>query len=245
MPMKKWSLKCGFICLLLAALFLFIFYRCTMNAFLAVKTLNLEINSYEDVLESPVFVIVYRGSAAENNFKLAQPGTTLFEIYKQKVKNFPSYQDVGGLQPTLDLIKKGEAIYGGDLETLMAMDDYPCSIIDVKPVRYNVCLHCFARPTAFPSYFLIQVQISSVNPLRQRESVFHCFPKSNRKNERKRRVAPHQHHLQPQPQRVNSVWIQKGKYTHFFILSWIETNGLHFTCRPDLATLRPSFHSVV
>ena len=56
------SMKIGFFLLLLMAMQLFISYRSVMTGFLTVINYYLPVNSYEDILNTDMDVIVWRGS---------------------------------------------------------------------------------------------------------------------------------------------------------------------------------------
>ena len=56
------SMKIGFFLLIMMALQLFISYRSVMTGFLTVISYSLPVNSYEDILDSDLNVIVWRGS---------------------------------------------------------------------------------------------------------------------------------------------------------------------------------------
>ncbi len=80
------------------SLFLFTSYRSVIIAFLAAKTKTLPINSYEDLLESSLGVIIYgRDDASEEFFKFSADGSVLRDIYEKKIVTERLYYNVSTL----------------------------------------------------------------------------------------------------------------------------------------------------
>ncbi len=131
MPANKLSLKLGYFFLLLMAMFLFIAYRATMNAFLAVKVLKFPVNSYQDLLEASEDIIVWDGTMWEQQYTLAPPGSLFETIYKAKIQGKPAISDFGGFDKALGVVANGDAFYSGSTQRLMESKYYPCSVVAV------------------------------------------------------------------------------------------------------------------
>ncbi len=82
-------MKVVFVILFLMAMFLYFCYRASMNSFLAVKTFSLPINSFEEILDTDLGVVVWKDSAGEAFYKLAPEGSVRRQIYKEKILNSP------------------------------------------------------------------------------------------------------------------------------------------------------------
>ena len=91
MEAKSVSIRCGFFSVLIMSLFLFTSYRCIIIAFLSVKSFSLPINSFNDVLDSDMDVIVYTNDATADMYKLAPNGSVLHQIYQEKIHNKPTF----------------------------------------------------------------------------------------------------------------------------------------------------------
>ncbi len=63
-------------------------------AFLAVKSFTLPVNSFEELLDSDLDVIVFGQDSSEGFYKLASEGSTLRNIYEQKMAQSPLYMKV-------------------------------------------------------------------------------------------------------------------------------------------------------
>ncbi len=110
------------------AVFLMIFYRGTLNAFLAVKIVSFPIDSYDDILKIEENVIVWKGTVWEAQYKQASQGSLFREIYEAKVQHQPGLVELGGTDKVLDLVSKGEAIYSGTMIPLYKSRFYPCLV---------------------------------------------------------------------------------------------------------------------
>ena len=71
----------------------------------------------------------------EAKFKYAPENSITKDIYNTKIADQPDVSDLGGPKGMIEVLKSGEAIYSGDLETVFALDGYPCSVTDIKGLR--------------------------------------------------------------------------------------------------------------
>ncbi len=104
-----------------------------MNAFLNAKEFKLEIDSFEDVLDSDLEMVVQRGTYAEQVFRFAPAGTIHNHIYEKKLKKARRLQDFpGGTDELVQLISEGKVFTFSSLEPMMNRPEYPCSIIEAN-----------------------------------------------------------------------------------------------------------------
>ena len=68
-------MRCLIFTLTLMAMFLMFMYTAAMKSFLAVKRLNLVIRSAEDILESPIRVLVDDGYSPEEHLRESPKGS--------------------------------------------------------------------------------------------------------------------------------------------------------------------------
>ncbi len=116
-------------------LILMSYYKGNLKAALQVRTLTLPINSLEDILESPMHLIVWRGGNIESGYMLAPTGSVQRQIYEQKISGKRSANDIGGRVASLEIVGEGDAIYNGAIDAFRMTPDYPCKMIDVKKMR--------------------------------------------------------------------------------------------------------------
>ena len=107
-----------------------------MNAFLSIKNYNLPINSFEDILDSPMELLIYGGTSTEDLFRSSHPDSVYGRIYKAKLLDKDRIEDKGGDDEAFQLVKKGRAMITGGLSEPMLRPEYPCRIVDVKALRY-------------------------------------------------------------------------------------------------------------
>ena len=128
----------GFLVILLMAMFLMIAYRATMNAFLTVKTFSLPIDSYEDILDTDMNVIVWKGTIWEDMFALSPKGSPFQTIHQTKVQSQLGLKELGGIDKALEIVQKGHALYSGSLVPLLNTPFYPCAVQDIPALRLTM-----------------------------------------------------------------------------------------------------------
>ncbi len=119
------------------ALMLMNFYKSLLKALFTVHIQSLSINSYQDILDSDLNVINYKGSSTEEMYKAAPKESILNQIYIQKAKDYPGFYELGH-ETVIDRIIDNKAIFHGNLDDFLHLDEYPCKLTDVKLLRYFV-----------------------------------------------------------------------------------------------------------
>jgi hypothetical protein len=74
-----------------------IHYRAQLNASLNVKIVNLPINSWEDLAESDLNVLIYTDSSFESFFSDNPHGSTLRQIYDKQIAPLSTEEHLNGL----------------------------------------------------------------------------------------------------------------------------------------------------
>ncbi len=133
---KVLSQKIAFLSLFFMAFMVLSYYRALLKAALSVRAFKLSINSYEDILDSNLDVLVWKNGAPEDKFRLAAPGSIHRQIYEMKIHNKPGVNEVGGHAESMELVRKGRAVLYGASESRMALPIYPCKVTDIVPLRY-------------------------------------------------------------------------------------------------------------
>jgi hypothetical protein len=139
---------------------LLIYYRAQLNASLNVKIINLPIKSWEDLAKSDFNVLIYKEAYGESFFKDADSGEVLRQIYDNQIAPLPTEQHINGLGyfGAISKILDGSSVIVGELEVYELAGEYPCQIIDVKPLQYaskhidvfryiSKIFFCFLEPT--------------------------------------------------------------------------------------------------
>ncbi len=106
-----------------------------MKAVLSIRVLKLPINTWEDVLESPLELITWDASYFAELMKFSPKGSIARQIYEQKIYNQDTLQDKGGLKAVLELVEEGNSILGSGIESTILNKRYPCQLLDVKALR--------------------------------------------------------------------------------------------------------------
>ncbi len=115
---------------------LFNSYKATLKSYLIVKDLNLEINTIQDVLDSPMGVIVNKYDYTTIEHLSGSPQTSPeYQIYKTKVEGGKFAEDWEKEDDFVQEIKDGNVLFMGVLATYLKDPYYPCDIVDVKPLR--------------------------------------------------------------------------------------------------------------
>ena len=109
-------------------------YRAMMNAALNVDIKNFPINNWKELDESNFKVLLIIGSIIEDKFKHAPDGSTLKNIYDEKIAVIPDHEQIGAIGPkgSIDKVMSGGYIIYGSFEVFQRSTDYPCNIIDIK-----------------------------------------------------------------------------------------------------------------
>ncbi len=116
-------------------LVLMCYYKANLKAALQIRTMTLPINSLEDIVDSSMKLIVWRGSSIESGYQFAPSGSVRKKIYDDKIVGKESVQDLGGFWPSLKVVQEGWSIFHGAIDAFRMSPDYPCSMIDVKKMR--------------------------------------------------------------------------------------------------------------
>ena len=105
-----------------------------MNAALNVDIKIFPINSWEELDKSNYKVLLLIGSIIEDKFKYAPNGSTLKNIYDEKIAVIPDHEQTGAIGPkgSIDKVISGGYIIYGSFEVFQRSTDYPCNIIDIK-----------------------------------------------------------------------------------------------------------------
>ena len=74
-------------------------------------------------------------TTGEAKLKYAPEGSILKQIFDTKISGQQDVSDLGGPKGMMEVLAAGEAVYSGDLETVLALDGYPCSVTDIKGIR--------------------------------------------------------------------------------------------------------------
>ncbi len=107
-----------------------------MNAFLNERDYRLPIDSYEDLLSSPLDLIINKGTFTEQLFAFAPAGTILHEIFEKKLRGKKRLQDYGGLAEGLKLVAQGKAIMYRGIPEIVFEPAYPCKLVDTRQPRF-------------------------------------------------------------------------------------------------------------
>ena len=109
-------------------------YRAQMNAALNVDIKTFPINSWKELDKSNYKVLLLIGSIIEDKFKYAPSGSTLKNIYDEKIAVIPDHEQRGaiGTKGSIDKVMSGGYIIYGSFEVFQRSNDYPCNIIEIK-----------------------------------------------------------------------------------------------------------------
>ncbi len=116
-------------------MFLLIGYRAEMNAFLSVKSFNVPIGSWEDVLTTDLDVIIQDNPYTMELFSMSHPDSTFYKIYQEKIMGQKTFAEHGGKEGVMSALVSGKALYIGELIWIFESKQYPCTIIDIKYFR--------------------------------------------------------------------------------------------------------------
>ncbi len=125
------SQKIAMLSLFTMSLVLMAYYKGLLKAALSIRYFHLPINSWQDVLESPLDLIVNKGAYTEDFFKNSAPGTVHRDIYEEKIKDKKGYLETNDM----DEVKQGKALVFGGVDTRILLPEFPCQIMDVKRLR--------------------------------------------------------------------------------------------------------------
>ncbi len=106
-----------------------------MNAFLNAKKLTFTINSYEDVLESDMDLLVLEGLFMESYFRYAPKGTVYHQIYIEKLLGKKRLGDYS-MDNAVELVAEGKALIFEGLIPFLLRPEYPCAITTSKSLMY-------------------------------------------------------------------------------------------------------------
>ncbi len=134
------SQKIAYLSMFVMSLVLFSYYKGFLKASLSVRSLDLPINNVHDILKSSLDFIVWKNAAEEDVFRLAAPGSLKRRVYESKIQNSPGVIDIGGTDPSMDLVLKGDAMLFAASENEIARPVYPCQVTDVKSLRERMTL---------------------------------------------------------------------------------------------------------
>ena len=135
MQMGALSRKVGFFTILTSTMLILIYYKGIMKSFLTIKTTRYPYETFEDILDSDLEVIVFHGAMEEEHFKHAPEGSVMRQIYLEKIKDKKSLQDIGGYAKVHDYIHKGGAVIW-DSKALMARSHlYPCGVTFLPTIK--------------------------------------------------------------------------------------------------------------
>ena len=129
------SKKVAYFSLFLMSLVLMSYYKALLKAALSVRNLKLPINSFQDILDSDLDLILWKNGALEDSFRLSAPDSDMKRIHESKIKDKPGANDLGGNAPVLELVKNGQGLFYASAENKMVLPIYPCQVTDVKPLR--------------------------------------------------------------------------------------------------------------
>ena len=129
------SQKIAFLSVFLMALVVLSYYKALLKATLSVRTFRIPLDSYKDILDSPLEFLVWKNGAAEDMFRLAPPGSVMKQIHESKIQDKPGPLDLGGVAKSFERVRNGKAIYYGSAENKMSMPMYPCGVTDIKSLR--------------------------------------------------------------------------------------------------------------
>ncbi len=74
-------------------------------------------------------------SLGEARFKYAPENSVKKEIFQTKITGHPGISELGGPTKSMEVVKSGQSVYSGDLETILVLDDYPCFVTDIQGMR--------------------------------------------------------------------------------------------------------------
>ena len=108
-----------------------------MNASLNVYAENLPINSWEDLLSSNYNLLIWQGTAAEDQFKSAPNFSILNKLYYEKILTVPEENHLQniGYHGALQYILRNEAVAFVEFEPYSMLEEYPCQITYVKGIK--------------------------------------------------------------------------------------------------------------
>lgn len=94
--------------------------------------------SWEDIANSKMNILVWKGTLIEDYFLNAPSGSILHEIHKNKIKGHPSLADIG-LHKSLEVITKSDFFLFEDLTVYKTFDEFPCKVASLKSIslRYE------------------------------------------------------------------------------------------------------------
>ena len=110
------------------------YYRAQMNAALNSQVDNIEINSWQDVLESNHKIIFYNGGITEGMFKYAPKGSVLNKIYQKKMANVTgenTLQNIGYEGAISALLSNDDYLVIDSEEPYLNFNEYPCQITKI------------------------------------------------------------------------------------------------------------------
>ncbi len=112
-------------------------YKATLKSYLTVKDLSLDINSMQDVLESPKDVILtkydYTTASQLSGFPKTSPE---YQVYTTKLKGLGMFvEDWETEEDFVTEMRDGNVMFMGALAKYLKDPYYPCDIVDVKPLR--------------------------------------------------------------------------------------------------------------
>ncbi len=129
------SQKIAYLSIFFMALMVLAYYKALLKAALSVRSYKLSVNSLEDILESALDFLVWKGTAAEGFFRLAAPGSLKRRIYESKIHDKPGPTKLAEVPEAVERAREGKAIYFGPAEDIIPLSIYPCEMTDVKPLR--------------------------------------------------------------------------------------------------------------
>ncbi len=132
--MRQVSTRLALFVLVLMGFLILTTYQAVMKAFLQMSDKTLPFESYAEILESNLDVVTFKGSADEDYFKGAPEGSILRRIYDEKISHYPGVLELG-TEETIYRVKSNQAIYAGDLGTILGSSKNPCDLIDLKSIR--------------------------------------------------------------------------------------------------------------
>ena len=109
------------------------YYEAYLGSGFIVKNTNQPYQTWNDVAESEMNLLVKHDSLFERYFKDSS-NEVLRGIYEDKIATSPSLVDVG-FKESISMIKSGQFIAYDNLRAYSKFDEYPCQIVSSKSIE--------------------------------------------------------------------------------------------------------------
>ena len=136
---SKTSSKIGTFVVLLSCMIIFLHYRAELNAHLNARITTLPVNSWEEIYNQKMNVLISTGGVAEGYFSMAPKGSARRKIYKEVISKADPDQHLNGkgsITRGKDALKNGNTIVFHNQEIYKSMLEYPCEFTDIKALKY-------------------------------------------------------------------------------------------------------------